>query len=521
MALIAVGVLLVLTPPPPPSVDYGGYLPHYQGPGTTTPGGRGGPICIVATLADDRGDTFVEGMGTLRQCTGRRPGCDDTPARCARFALVAVSGTVDLLNGGSTLYITDPFLTLACQTAPTGREGTGDTGVGGFTIKGAIVLATHDAVVQHCRVRLLKAWGEAMTINIGDPITEGWKGHDVVLDHISTSWGTISGNVSMNFGATNVTVLDSLIAEPIRRYPNDGQYGYGSMFYSSDDCRFTLARSYLAHQQVRNPLTGSGCHGAILDNLIYDAGDNYWASQGDAMAGNAISLQGLGQSYAKTGFEIVVAGNTVVNGPVTSTTVNKVVGVALDEGYVKLAHKVYLQDNTGPGLTADDQDAGVQYFGLATNKVICDRACFDSGFGWFKKVNYARLPPESVPESVLAHAGAFVTDRDAVDLRLVADYRAKTGDAQLDSEADVGGFPPIAARQRAIPLPANPSAIHTATDFGRGFRTELEYFLAKDPAFGAERLTPADARSVAAPEGTLALASALLAVGLRVRKRRD
>ncbi len=524
IVFIMVGVLMALTPPelgPSPGTDFGGYRPHYQGPGTTTPGGRGGPVCIVNTLDDSQPATFIEGMGTLRRCVGRRAGCDGTAARCSRFALIAISGTVDLLAGQGVLFIEDPFLTLACQTAPTGREGSGDTGIGGFTIKGNITIRTNDLVLQHCRVRLIKGWGEAMTVNVGDPITGAIAGHDVVLDHLSTSWATISGNIAVNYGATNVAILDTILAEPIRRQPNDGQYGYGAMLYSAPNSTLVLARSYLVHQQVRNPSVGTA-HPAIYNNVLYDGGDNYWASQGDHMAGNAIAVQRLGPvGGSESGIQTAIVNNVIRNGPTTSNTLRFSIGLDVDEQNRSANHRVYVSGNTGPGISsAQNQAGGVQYFDIATKDMLCNQSCFDTTtfFDWFKAYRFAIMPTANVVDYVLTNVGAFATDRDAVDARVVQDYRNGTGDAKLDSENDVGGFPPIAVRMRAIPLPANPSAIHTATDFGRGFRTELEYFLEKDPAFGAERLEPGAPSTLGTSASWLWPGAALLlALGLVAR----
>jgi len=57
------------------------------------------------------------------------------------------------------------------------------------------------------------------------------------------------------------------------------------------------------------------------------------------------------------------------------------------------------------------------------------------------------LAASAVTEAVLAHAGARPWDRDVVDRRLVEEVRSGGGRI-IDSEADVGGYPPAAQPTR-------------------------------------------------------------------------
>jgi hypothetical protein len=58
---------------------------------------------------------------------------------------------------------------------------------------------------------------------------------------------------------------------------------------------------------------------------------------------------------------------------------------------------------------------------------------------------------------VLANAGARPKDRDAVDQRLIDDFRAGRG-ALLDSQDEVGGYPTAEPTTRALEVPADVEA---------------------------------------------------------------
>ncbi len=143
-------------------------LPAFRGAegfGATTPGGRGGRVLRVTTLADS-------GPGSLRAALGTRG---------PRIVVFAVSGVID---DERPLCIEEPFVTVAGQTAP------GD----GITLAGEeLRIQAHDVVLRHLRVRTGDArtphdgWDNRDAVNFGHPRREG-DTHDVVLDHCSFSW---------------------------------------------------------------------------------------------------------------------------------------------------------------------------------------------------------------------------------------------------------------------------------------------------------------------------------------------
>jgi hypothetical protein len=142
-------------------------FPGAQGAAAHTPGGRGGKILRVTTLA-------ASGPGSLLAALEA-----DGP----RIVVFEVGGVIDMAQ--HEIKISKPFLTVAGQTAP----------APGITlIRTGIDVTTHDVVLQHIRVRT----GSADQAKRG-----GWEpdafstisAHDVIVDHCSMSWA-IDENLS-------------------------------------------------------------------------------------------------------------------------------------------------------------------------------------------------------------------------------------------------------------------------------------------------------------------------------------
>lgn len=100
-------------------------FPGAEGGGAYTPGGRGGKVIVVNSLADS-------GPGTLREA------CETGGARIVVFN---VSGVIRLKT---PINVRAPYITIAGQTAP------GD----GVCVTGAsFLLDTHDIIIRHMRFR--------------------------------------------------------------------------------------------------------------------------------------------------------------------------------------------------------------------------------------------------------------------------------------------------------------------------------------------------------------------------------
>src|SRR5688572_20468719 len=101
-------------------------FPGAVGWAATTPGGRGGKVIRVTTLA-------AEGPGSLRAAI---------ETKGPRIVVFEVGGVIDF--GRSEVDIREPFLTVAGQTAPS---------PGITIIRGGINIAANDVVIRHIRIR--------------------------------------------------------------------------------------------------------------------------------------------------------------------------------------------------------------------------------------------------------------------------------------------------------------------------------------------------------------------------------
>lgn len=101
-------------------------FPGAVGWASATPGGRGGRIIRVTTLAAD-------GPGSLKAAL---------EAKGPRIVVFEVGGVIDMAR--QTITIREPYLTIAGQTAPS---------PGITLIRSGIDIATHDVIMRHIRVR--------------------------------------------------------------------------------------------------------------------------------------------------------------------------------------------------------------------------------------------------------------------------------------------------------------------------------------------------------------------------------
>ena len=122
-------------------------FPGAEGGGAYTPGGRGGKVIVVNSLADS-------GPGTLREA------CETGGARIVVFN---VSGVIRLKT---PINVRAPYITIAGQTAP------GD----GVCVTGAsFLLDTHDIIIRHSSGMMLwevTVW--VMLLSIIAPAAGGW-----------------------------------------------------------------------------------------------------------------------------------------------------------------------------------------------------------------------------------------------------------------------------------------------------------------------------------------------------------
>lgn len=367
-------------------------------------GGTGGKVIRVTNLDAD-------GPGSLRAAM---------EAKGPRIVVFEVGGVIDL--GKGRLRISEPFVTVAGQSAPSP----------GITIlRGGVFVTTHHVVVRHIRVRP----GDA-----GQPKRSGWEpdaittsggdAHDIVIDHCSLTWA-VDENLSASGPRTEgpeatsrrVTFSHSIIAEGLDDSSHSkGPHSKGSLIH--DFCRdIAIVGNLYAHNVGRNPYFKAHTTGVIVNNVIYNPGRA------------AIQLGYSGGEWSGSRFEpkncrVSIVGNVLVHGPDTK------------KGLVMVAWRghAYLADNAAFGRKGEPKP-------IVSGKItrLETKPVWPEGL--------VALPAKEVVGYVVRHAGARPRDRDAVDKRIIEDFRNQRGRI-IDSQDEVGGYPKPRTTRRPLDVPA-------------------------------------------------------------------
>jgi pectate lyase len=389
-------------------------FPGAQGWAAHTPGGRGGKLLRVTTLAPD-------GPGSIRAAL---------EASGPRIVVFEVGGVIDL--GVREIRIEQPFLTIAGQTAP-------QPGI--TLIRGGLTIATHDVVIRHLRVRP----GDAGVPKRGgidfDAITTVRGARDVIVDHCSLTWAT-DENLSasstrfdgedeaawMASASHRITFSSNLLAEGLANASHaKGEHSKGTLVHDHVSEILIVGNLY-AHNYERNPMFKGGARGQVINNLVYDPGQR-------AMHYNLIAEEWLGHPYSRG--EVVMRGNVLRAGPSTE------------------ALAFFMHGGSGEvGVYADDNLA-LDRLGTA----LPQRGAYTATPGLVRELDAAPalpfgvtlLPSAQVQDAVIADVGARPWDRDDVDRRILADTIEGRGRI-IDSQDEVGGYPKQAeTRQRFVP----------------------------------------------------------------------
>ncbi|PZU50005.1 MAG: pectate lyase [Sphingomonas sp.] len=378
-------------------------FPGAVGVAAETPGGRGGRIIRVTTLAAD-------GPGSLKAAID---------AKGPRIVVFEVGGVIDM--GRAQIDIKNPFLTIAGQTAPS---------PGITLIRTGIDLKTHDVVIRHIRVRAGVD---------GQGPESGWEpdalstvaARNVIIDHCTFSWA-IDENLSASgprfkgntpdewrAGTSNrITFSYNLLSEGLANASHPkGEHSKGTLIHDNAT-DILIWRNVYAHNVERNPLLKGGVKAAVVNNLIYDPGRR-------AIHYNLMALEWAGQPY-QTG-ELSAVGNVLRGGPSTAPGLP----------FLMLGGDGDLLYHSADNLAVDWAGAPLPMFGRygeTRAKLIESKA----PVSW--PAGLPILPARDVETHLLANAGARPWDRDANDIRVLFFVAEGRGEI-IDSETQVGGFP--------------------------------------------------------------------------------
>lgn len=364
-------------------------FPGAEGAGRHAEGGRGGRVLRVTTLADS-------GPGSLRAAL---------EAEGPRTIIFDVGGTIAL---ESPLRIREGRVTVAGQTAPGG----------GITLRNQpLRIHADDVVIRHLRSRL----GDTGRVEADAISLEG--GRRIILDHVSASW-SVDETLSLGSrydpperGLYDVTIQWSIIAESLNESVHaKGDHGYGSLVRGGYGARFSFVHNLWALHRARMPRPGNynpvavdpvGPQMEFRNNVFYG-----W--RGDFAGYNADETSRAAYAFI---------GNAYLPGPMSRPR------FAFRESNPEA--RAWFEGNSMDGVVPADPWSLVDR---------SDRPGYrlDSRPDWAAP---AALTASEAEAAVLARAGAR---RDPVDARIVALVQSRGG-ALIDSQAEVGGWPELAA----------------------------------------------------------------------------
>ncbi len=353
-------------------------FPGAQGGGEFTPGGRGGKVIVVTSLAD-------AGTGTFREA------CETGGARIIVFN---VSGIIHLQ---SPIHVRAPYLTIAGQTAP------GD----GICVTGfSFLIDTHDVIMRHLRFRR-----GAQDVADRDDAVGGNPVGNIMIDHVSASWG-LDENMSIyrhvynrdasgkgeKLPTVNVTIQNSIFSEAMDTY----NHAFGSTI-GGHNCMF--CRNLWASNISRNCSVGMDGGFNFVNNVIY----NWWNRSVDG--GDSKSFFNIINNYFKPG------PITPLDKPISYRILKPEAG--RDKSKPVSFGKAYVSGNIVEGnekVTKNNWDGGVQ---LSEEYKLADFVQQIKVDKPFAMPNVKIMSTEETYKFVLENAGANFPKRDAVDTRIV------------------------------------------------------------------------------------------------------
>ena len=371
--------------------------------GEATKGGLSGQVIRVTTLD-------ASGPGSLQEAI---------ITKGPRIIVFEVGGVIDLNK--TRLEITEPYLTIAGQTAPS---------PGITIIQGGIGIRTHDVIMKHIRIRPGDA-GQARKSG-WEPdglATSGGAAYNIIIDHCSFSWA-VDENLSASGTRTEgpdstshkITFSNNIIAEGLDYSSHQkGPHSKGTLIH--DFCRdIAIVGNLYAHNMQRNPYFKAFTTGIIVNNLIYNPGNV-------AIQLDYVNAEWKNSKYEPINCKVSIVGNVLFKGQDSRE----------DMALVGRRGDAYLQDNL-----AFDQD------GKSINLTRGEIIILPLMPTW--PMDFEALPSGEVEQYIISHAGARPQDRDKIDKRIIQDFIDRKGQI-IDSQEEVGGYPNHEKTYRKIDVP--------------------------------------------------------------------
>ncbi|MEO0878503.1 MAG: hypothetical protein AAFY22_02205, partial [Pseudomonadota bacterium] len=403
-------------------------FPTAEGFGKYAVGGRGGAVYVVSNLND-------AGPGSLRECA---------EASGPRTCVFSVSGEIQTQ---STIRITEPYITIAGQSAP--GDGIQLTNRGTGNLERPLLIDTHDVIIRFIASR--PGPPSAQTSNV-DALTVS--GQDIILDHLSLAWSNdevlnIFGNRGILASAgsentANITVQWSLIYEPLEnaQHPS-GAHSFGVLI--DDGARdVTFHHNLIANSFRRNPNTSGIGQLDYVNNVTFN-----WARY-------------AGEVYNRRGSTFLNwVNNIAIAGPNTIRERRWVLNAFNNNDLADFA--IHADGNIDYNRTAETLPGDISvdpkdHQFLSTTPV---------GYG-ISLASTSITDAQQAYRDVLAFAGmgAFRPQRDSSDQRVITGVQGCQGDI-IDDPIEVGGWPTL--QSTTAPVDADADGMADDWEVAEGF----------------------------------------------------
>ncbi len=374
-------------------------FPDAVGFGTETTAGRGGQIIKVTNLSDS-------GTGSLRAAIS---------ASGPRIIVFEVGGVINLQ---SDLRITNGYCTIAGQTAPGN----------GIMLKGyGLRITASDILIQHIAIRVgddgrtaTGAWDNADCLQI-----TGSGSHNIVIDHVSLSWGIDETASVWASNAYNITFSHNIIAEALMKSAHtEGSHSKGLLIGGdgNNPKNIAIINNLFAHNVDRNPQLKEGTTTVIANNVMYNAGDAY-------------STSNMTRNYTSEITKASYHGNVFKDGAQTGAGTYSIKA----EAVLLAGSQFYAGDNVNlkrPNYLVKDGNG----YQVSSPPVTIP--------------NYTPIHNSQTMDYVLANVGSRPAQRDSADRRIVDEARNGTG-SRKDHSA--GLWPSYPQTMRSFSVPLNPT----------------------------------------------------------------
>lgn len=388
---------------------------YFSGFGADNPGGTGGRVIKVTTLDFD-------GAGSLKAAL---------EATGPRIVVFEVGGVIDWRK--TEVNVTQGRLTLAGETAPS---------PGITIIRGSLEVMANNVIVRHIRLRL----GDG-----GDLKTPNWEGDcmaavgpnakNILFDHCSTAWSvdenlSVSGPRVKDGTASFVTIRNCIVAEALDRSTHPkGPHSKGTLIHDFVH-DVAMVGNFYAHNFNRHPYCKPNSKTFHANNLIYDPGSA-------AMHFAYVPNEYESIPHPMLPPELTAIGDVVRLGPSTKPQLTSLF-IGLGRLYQR-DNRLFERDGKETWNGTDGDRAK-----LADGKVVM----VDTPMLLPK--HFTPLPSSATEAYVLKNAGARPKEHDAIDQRILENYRRRAGKI-IDSQDEVGGYPKVTATHRSLDVPQNPA----------------------------------------------------------------